>query len=128
MLKKTPHGASMTKFQNEEEKAMDCMVKEMMTCSFEKYGKDQCLEALKLSRIMSLSDVARQLNVKLTNASNMILAGGKYEVDELVKGFSYQRENCKDCLKAECDGKISMVRGDGAYLCDKCHAVYRRKS
>lgn len=118
----------MTQFLNEEEKAMDGMVKEMMTGSFEKYGKDQCLEALKLSRTMSLSDVATQLNVKLSDASNMIIAGGKYEVDELLKGFTYQRENYKDCLKAECDGKISMVRGDGAYLCDKCHAVYRRKS
>lgn len=118
----------MSQFQSEEEKAMDGMVKEMMTDSFEKYGKDQCVEALKLSRSMSLSDVAKQLNVKLSDASNMIVAGGKHEVDELVKGFSYQRENYKDCLKTECNGKISMVRGDGAYLCDKCHAVYRRKS
>lgn len=118
----------MKSFLSKEDQAMDGFVKEMMTDSFEKYGKERCIEATKLSKSMGFADVAKTLNVSLSDATNMILAGAKFEVDDLLKGFNYNRDKYKDCQKAGCDGKIALVRGDGAYLCDKCQTVYRKKT
>lgn len=117
----------MTSITSREDQAMDGIVKEMMTDSFEKYGKERCIEAARLSQSMSVAEVAKQLEVSYGIAVKMIMAGGKLEVDELVKDFGFNREQYKNCLKAGCDGKIALVRGDGAYLCDKCHTAYRKK-
>lgn len=118
----------MTSFSSKEDQAIDGIVKEMMTDSFDKYGKERCIEAARLSKSMGVAEVAKQLEVSYGIAAEMVMAGGKFEVDELVKDFSFNREQYKNCLKAGCDGKIALVRGDGAYLCDRCHTVYRKKS
>lgn len=117
----------MVGFRSKDEEAMDGIVKEMMTDAFEKFTKEKCIEAFILSQNMSFNEVAKQLNINPMDAVSMITAGGKFEMDNLLKDISVNREDYKSCLKAGCDGKIMLVRGNGDYLCDVCFQAYRLK-